>query len=277
MKFSTCSLTLALTFSLAACGGGGGGTSATTTLPVVVVPVITPSGNLGPAGVFAVNYGQFTGVYTFLDNGKFYGLHFVSGSTLAGHPHGLLTETNSTTHLEPISWANFIDDQAGVGAQEAGGLFGRTFSGSTLSVGITGSMGHFSATASTQKTYGDGSAKTLYNDPIPMSTIAGTYGGFIRSVGIDQTRQGASNFVIDAGGAFTVTAVACTFSGTMVQHGTTGVFDVVAQTSGAACRLSPALSGIVTPLSVINNAIQLGVQLNSADNSQTAVFIINRN
>src|SRR4051812_33910577 len=87
-------LTAACGVVLAACGGGGAATA-----PASVVLPQSQAGQaqapIGTAGVFDVNYGQFSGTYTFLDNGEFYGLHFVSGTVLAGHPHGLLKKQDS--------------------------------------------------------------------------------------------------------------------------------------------------------------------------------------
>ncbi len=273
MQFSKITIAISLLLSLAACGGGGSATSA----PVAVKDP-DPQLLIGTVGVFDVNYGQFSGVYTFLENGDFYGLHFVSGSTLAGHPHGPLTATNSTTSMEAISWANFIDDMNQVGAQESDGKFGRTF-GTSVNVRISGSMGSFSASASKQKTYSTSDTKSLYKDPIAMSVMAGTYTGSMRTVGIDMSKQSVTGFVIDSSGNFTATAVNCKFAGKLVQHGATGIFDAQVDASGDSCHLKSPLKGIVTPLSVINNLPQLGVQLNSVsavNGLHTAVFIVTK-
>lgn len=271
MQLSKMILAISLLTSLAACGGGGSVTSAQ---PVAKNPdPITP---IGTAGVFDVSYGQFTGVYTFLENGDFYGMHFVSGSTLAGHPHGALTANNSTSALEAISWANFIDDMNQVGAQESDGRFGRTFSPTTVSLSISGSMGSFTSSSSKQKTYSASDSKSLYKDPLAMSVMAGTYAGMMRTVGANLPKQNVTDFVIDSSGNFTVTAVGCKFAGKLVQHGVTGIFDVQADLSGSNCHLKTPMKGIITPLSVSNNLPQLGVQLDSVDNSHTAVFIVTK-
>ena len=268
MKFSGISLGLVLSLSLMACGGGSGTSVNPTPTP--------PSVALGTTGIFDVQYGQFSGVYTFLDNGEFYGLHFVNGVGLAGHPHGTLTAANSTSAMERISWANFIDDVKLVGAQESDGKFGRTFTASQLSVHISGSMGSFSANTSAQKTYGDGSSKSLYKDPIPMTIVNGTYKGVVRSVGINTPQQNVAGLTIDSIGNFTVTAVSCTFTGKLVPHGTTGVFDTQVTTSGADCHLNPALKGVVVPMAVNANLPSLAFQLDSADNLQTVVFYVSK-
>ena len=269
MKISGLAAIAALMASVPACGGGGSPAPAP-----APAPAPTPAA-VGTAGVYDVNYaGQFRGVYTLLDDGSFHGVHFVDGEGLAGHPHGLLTAGNSVGTPQPISWANFIDDAAQVGAQEPAGRFGRSFDASGLHVFTQGSMGSFTATATQQKQYGDGSSKTLYGDPIPMSTLAGTYSGILRTVGIATPEQQVDGFVIDAGGALGVTAAGCTFTGTLARHGATGIFDAPLQAGGAGCRLAAAMSGIVTPLSVVGGKPQLAVQLDSADNAQTAVFIV---
>jgi hypothetical protein len=253
---------------LAACGSGGGDAAATTN---------AAPASIGTAGVFDVNYGLFTGVYTMLDDGRFYGIHFVnSGSTLAGHPHGLLSSTNSTSSREPIAWANFVDDVDQVGAQEAAGVFGRTFVPSALNVSITGSMGSFTATSTQQKTWGGSDTHTLYGDAIPMATLAGAYSGFVRTVGISRGQQVIGSLQIGADGTLAITATGCDFAGTITPHGNTGVFDVHVLASGTDCSFTAALNGIVTPLSFIGNVPNLAIQLDTDDNVQTAVFVVTK-
>ena len=82
---------------------------------------------------------------------------------------------------------------------------------------------------------------------------------------------------VDANGGFTVTAAGCNFTGTMAQHGATGVFDATAQTSGSGCNFSGALTGVVTPIAVAaGNVPTLAFQLDSADNAKSAVFIVTK-
>ena len=253
--------------ALTACGGGGGSTT----------PPGPPPAAVGSAGIYAVDYGQFSGVYTLLDNNEFSGVHFVSGgSVLAGHPHGLLSATNSTSARDPIAWANLIDDANQWGAQELSGVFGRTFSGGALNVSITGSMGSFTATAKGQAGYDDGSGKTLYGDPIPLSVAAGTYNGGMRSVGLSKPQQGVTGLTLDAAGNLAATVGACTFTGTLVQHGTTGVYDARVGTSGSGCGFVPSLGGLATPLAYGGGKPTWALQLDSADNMQTAVFIVTK-
>lgn len=265
----TQALATLLMIILTGCGGGGAGPAATDPEP--------GTAELGSAGIFDVNYGQFYGVYTLLENGQFYGLHFVGANVLAGHPRGTLSASNSTSSLDAIAWANFIDDQNRVGAQEPAGAFGRTFTETALNVRISGSMGTFTATATRQKPYGTGSQQSLYRDPMSLATLAGAYSGSMRTAGVNLPQETVSAFSITDSGTFTATAVGCAFSGSMVQHGNTGVFDVQVLTSGPACPLNPALSGVVTPLGVANSVPTLAVQLNSADQAQSAVFIISKN
>lgn len=264
-----------LAWAMVACGGGGGGAAVAAVQPPVMPGSQPPLS--GSTGVFDVNYGQFSGIYTFLDNGEFYGVHFVGGgATLAGHPRGVLGAANSVSHLEHISWANFIDDAHMVGKQEADGQFGRSFSTSELAVKIAGSMGTFSATTSVQRGYGDGSAKSLYGDPLPLATLAGTYKGIQRTVGLAQPLQNVGDFVLDAGGNFSTTVLDCTYKGKLVQHGSSGIFDVLAQVSGVHCNMNDTLKGIVTPLSYVGGVARLAVQLDSPDQTQSAVFIVTK-
>ncbi len=257
-----------LTAALAACGGGGDAAPPPSDPP--------PAATLGTAGIFDVNYGQFRGTYAFLDDGRFYGVHFVAGSMLAGHPHGRLSAANATGAMEPIAWANFIDDERMVGAQEPHGLFGRSFGPSALAVKISGSMGTFTSTATVQKAYAAGDKRTLYGDPLPMPAVAGAYAGKVRTVGIEQPEAPVSAFAVAADGQVSATAVDCSFSGTMAPHGRTGLFDVHLQPGGAACRFSAPLNGIVVPLSVGNGTHQLAFELDTDDNRQTAVFIVDK-
>ena len=294
MKSSRLAAIAAMMTAVSACGGGGGSPAAPpppapapTPAPApspapspapAPAPAPTPTGPLGTAGIFNVNYaGQFTGVYTFLDNRQFSGVHFVVGEGLAGHPHGLLSATNSTSARDPIAWANFIDDLHQYGAQEPAGLFGRTFTSTALNVSIAGSMGSFSATTTAQAGYDDGTGRTLYGDPIPLSVAAGTYSGYMRSVGLGQTEQAVGGLTLDATGHWSATVAACTFTGTVVQHGATGVFDAQAATSGSGCGFVPALGGLMTPLAWNGGKPEWAIQLDSADNSQTAVFIVTLN
>jgi hypothetical protein len=74
-----------------------------------------------------------------------------------------------------------------------------------------------------------------------------------------------------------MTSANCIFKGNLTAHGSTGVFDVQAQTSGNSCRYLGALSGIVTPISIIDKHPRLGLQLDSNDYLESAVFVIRRN
>ena len=274
MKISKLASLATVVSVLAGCGGGGSSPSATNPVPN---PAPAPATvQLGTAGIFSINYGGFTGVYTLLDDGTFSGLHFTNSGTLAGHPHTTLLASNSVNVPQPIAWANFIDDAAQVGAQEGAGMFGRTFDASGLRVSIKGSMGSFTASATAQRTYSAGDTKTLYGDPLPPTTLAGSYSGVLRTAGIQTPITNISGAVIDSAGNFTASAVNCTFAGKMVQHGTTGVFDVQVSTSGANCKLPSTLKGITTPLSVQSGFPVLGIQLDSADNAISAVFIISK-
>jgi hypothetical protein len=46
--------------------------------------------------------------------------------------------------------------------------------------------------------------------------------------------------------------------------------------SGAGCRFTAPLNGIVTPLSFIGNVPELAIQLDTDDNLQTAVFVVTK-
>ena len=259
----------AFSLSLAACGGGG---SASATPPSITSNGGTVTAAASATGIYDVNYGQFRGTYALLDDGRFYGVHFVGGDTLAGHPYGTLTTSNSTTARDPISWANFIDDAQQLGAMEHDARFGRSVSQGTLQVEISSGMGDFSTSATAPKTWGDGSAKTLYQDAIPLGTLAGSYGAIMRSVGISQPQTAASAFSIDAAGNVSATAGSCNFAGKISQHGSTGVYELQWTASGTGCKFTAPLAGIVMPVSMADNKPSLMFMSHSADAKLTAVF-----
>lgn len=228
--------------------------------------------------MYALPYGQFSGIYTFLENGAFYGVHFVSnGTVVAGHPRGKLSGKNAYDNREAIAWANFIDDADQVGAQEPAGTFGRTFTAAgAVKAGIQGSMGSFTADASAPKAWASDPAISVYNNPIPLASFTGTYEGQVRTAGIGAKQEFPTGFVISADGKFSITASGCAFSGQLAQHGATGVFDATAQTTGAACKLKPTLKGILTPYSFSFDTPRVLLQLDSDDNLQSVVFSLQR-
>lgn len=224
-------------------------------------PGTTP---VGTEGVYDVDFGQFTGVYVIV-NDEFWGLHFL-GETLAGHPHGALSTDNTALEREPIGWANFVDDGRRVGTMEAAGTLGRTFTEGDVTIAITGSMGSFSAKATQQKAYADGS-------PIfgTERAVDGEYTGIMRTVGIDHKQEDVTVFSI-TGDALEAEAVGCSFSGTLAQYGSSGIFTTTVQASGADCALQPTLTGIVVPL----DDDTIALELDTADAAQSAVFIVSR-
>ncbi|SMC26216.1 hypothetical protein SAMN02745857_02427 [Andreprevotia lacus DSM 23236] len=230
---------------------------------------------LGTAGIYDVRYGQFSGVYTLLDDGHFSGVHFIAGR-LVGHPHGQLSTANSVDHLEPIAWANFIDDYAQVGAQETNPSFGRSFDATELKVTIKGGFGTFSTSQQEQKTYAMDDNRSLYAQAAPLATLAGNYSGYLRTVGIGKPAEDFKSFQLGSDGHFTVQAVDCSFDGQLTPYKNTGVFEVKVNTAGTQCKLAGQLAGLVTPLQIQASGTRLAVQLDDASNAQTAVFILAR-
>ena len=266
MKLAPAILASTLLVALAACTP-----AAPTTTPDPAPAASVAPQPVGTAGIYDVDFGAFTGVYTLLDDGRFYGLHFV-GRGLAGHPFGQLSDGDTALAPEPIAWANFIDDARKVGAMETKGVFGRRFTDTEVKVVISGSMGRFADAAEGQRPWYPGAAESLYNDPI--DSVEGTYSGFVRSAGLDLTMEDVTDLVIDDSGHFSVSALSCAIEGDLTQHGDTGVFDVAAQASG--CDLQPQLEGIVIALSVVDGVPQLAFELNTLDATQSAVFIVSR-
>ena len=264
MKIAPAILATTVALALAAC------------TPSAPAPTPTPAASVAPqpvgtAGVYDVDFGPFTGIYTLLDDGRFYGLHYV-GEGLAGHPFGQLSDGDTALTPDAIGWANFIDDARKVGKMEPEGVFGRRFSDADVKFTISGSMGRFAEGAAGQRPWYPGSAESLYNDPI--DSPAGSYSGFVRSAGLELKMEDVTDLVIDESGHFTVSALTCDIEGDLTQYGDTGVFDVTATSTG--CVLQPGLEGIVVPISVVDGVPELAFQLNTADATQSVVFIVSR-
>jgi hypothetical protein len=258
-----------LILCLVACGGGGGGVDKKPEDREIPLTV--------GEGIFDVNYGQFSGTYVFLENGDFYGVHYVNGNELAGHPRGNLPENNSIKNTSPIAWANFIDDNLMHGAQEKGPSFGRTFfTLDKVDVAINGSMGSFATTSSSQKPWFSGSTSSLYFDPIPMTSLTGSYNGIMRSVGIQEPKQTVIDFIIDDAGNFSANASNCNYSGTLIQHGSTGVYDAFATATGNECTMPASLTGLMAPIAYGNDTPRVSLMLNSEDQEYTAVFVVTK-
>lgn len=258
-----------LMLCLVACGGGGG--------DIDEKPEIRELPLTMGEGIFDVNYGQFSGTYVFLENGDFYGVHYVQGSDLAGHPRGNLPENNSIANTTSIAWANFIDDNLMHGAQERGPSFGRTFfTEENVDVAINGSMGSFATTSSAQKPWFSGSTSTLYFDPIPMTSLAGSYNGIMRSVGIQEPKQTVIGLIIDDAGNFLANASNCSYSGTLSPHGSSGVYDAFATAAGNECAMQASLTGVMAPIAYANELPRIALMLNSEDQEYTAVFVVTK-
>ncbi len=255
---------------LSACGGGSSN-------PKPDPPTRdAPSGDALEAGIFDVNYGQFYGTYAFLENGEFYGIHYVGSKILAGHPRGTLPVDNAVSNRTAIAWANFIDDGGMLGAQEANPSFGRTFNAGNVDVSISGGFGLFSTNSGNQKPWVSGSSSSLYFDPIPMTSLAGNYDGVMRSVGIDEPIQNVTGLTLDASGNFSAIVSNCTYTGLISQYGSTGVYDASATASGSECTMATTLTGLLMPISYENEMPEIALMLNSSDEEYTAVFVINK-
>ncbi|KAF0811386.1 hypothetical protein IGB42_04152 [Andreprevotia sp. IGB-42] len=95
-------------------------------------------------------------------------------------------------------------------------------------------------------------------------------------MGIARPQEKISDFTISADGHFDVSAADCRFSGQLVQYAATAVFEARAEATGASCKYTAPLLGLVTPLSVIDGKARLAFQLDTADDVQTAVFVVNK-
>lgn len=265
---------------LAGCGSGGdysGTGTPAPSVPQATSPQISTL-QVRSAGIYDLRFGSFRGHYTFLDNGQFYGIHYVNtqNPALVGHPRGQLSLRNSNSTPEPIAWANFVGDSRGTGSQHTNTLFGRTVGADRLEVTIDLFGRSEYAATDRQKSYSADPAKSLYADALPFAALTGSYKGYMRTVGFDHMEQSIPEVTIHADGRFSTVGARCKFQGTMVRHGTTAVFDAQAEASGDDCIGRGPLSGIVTPLDVKNGEAELAFLLNSPDQQRTAVFFATR-
>lgn len=256
-----------MTLMLCACGGGGSSASPqSSTVPSV--SVATPPSLVG---IYDVDYGQFKGVYTFLEDGKFSGMH--ATTTIFGHPYGTLSATSSIDDARPITWVNYVVVQ--FGHEELGATLGRSLKDGVLSLRISSAyMGSLNATVKEQKTWGPNSSKTLYFDPIPLDSLAGNYLGDSVSMGVNTEPQFVSDFVLDRFGNYRFSWASCNFQGNVKQHGNTGVFDASVTPTGSNCKYKGALSGIAIPISFVNNKAVLSFQLDSPDRLQSLALLM---
>lgn len=253
---------LGLSLCLTACGGG-----TAVAAPPVPEAIATPPRAAGGVGVYDINYGRFMGVYTFLDNGDFYGLHIYydqNGPLILGHPYAHLASTNDLDHPTALTWANFVDDDYRVGMIDRQGALGREFAADGLHVHlISATVGDAAAVAQFQKMWTDGSSQSVYGNPIPTAQLAGAYAGYWRSAGLGERRRDLESFSIAPDGKVQGSSVGCTVQGQMRQHGNTGIFDAELQATGGPCGPGLALTGIVTPLAYAQGKATLAFQVHS--------------
>lgn len=251
---------------LCSCGGGSSSSPQNTSVPNV--SVATPPSLVG---IYDVDFGQFKGVYTFLEDGRFSAMHIANG--ILGHPYGTLAANSSIDDLKPITWVNYVVVQ--FGHEELGAYFGRSLKDGVLSLKIgSAAMGALTATVKEQKTWGPNSSKTLYIDPIPFDSLAGNYLGDSVSMGANTEPQFVQDFVLDKQGSYRFSWASCSFQGILKQHGNTGVFDATVTPSGNNCKYKGILSGIAIPLSFVDNKAVLSFQLDSPDRLQSLALLI---
>jgi hypothetical protein len=93
-------------------------------------------------------------------------------------------------------------------------------------------------------------------------------------VGIGQSRQALTSASIAADGHVDLTVSDCTYAGSLLQHGSTGVYDAQVDASGPGCAFGSALTGILTPRAFDGSKASWVLQLDTADNAKTAVFML---
>ena len=288
MKLSNLAYLTVVGIAASGCGGGGGGSDHISTTPTPTAsstpapapaptpaPTPTPTPTPTPSsanvhGVFDVNFGYQT-VYAFLDTGEFYGLDLIGGA-VAGLQHGTLSGTGSQFSAPAITLYNFYDVAGGIKQQ---GNMNVTYTDPILtSINTTfpNPTGFRDGFTITSKTYGVGDTRTIYDNPLGMSTLAGSYTVGTYTVGVTMTAGTQSPLVIAADGSYSFSISNCVFNGALTQLGTTGVFSLPTTVTGTGCPYAGQMTGLLTPLAQASSSIDLAFQLISQDTNKSMVL-----
>ncbi|MEI8171206.1 MAG: hypothetical protein WCG50_16160 [Rhodoferax sp.] len=251
-------IVVAVAAVLTACGGGGG------------TPGIPPgTGNSGTPltvnGIYTASAvtKSYTVTYSVLASGENYG--FVSQSGPLGLVHGTATGTGFSIQSINLSCYNFQGSTGGTLTD--GGTLSASFGASNS---ITASMGGSSpgSLVAPQAPYSSLDPRSLYNLPLSLVQLAGTYSGTVYSAGASLGYATPfTGLSINSNDTFSVGLGNCQGNGTLTPAASgMGIYGATISISGASCSLAgQTASGIATPtVSTVNGsgtATSLGLLL----------------
>jgi hypothetical protein len=278
----------AIWLSIALSGCGGGGASAPTPTPAATpAPTPAPTPTPGPftgEGIYFTQtapssaIGAYSAYVTILDSGRYFSVNSDDhvGLDNGGLEHGTVSGDAST-----FSSANdkiFIFGQPD--APTLVGLSG-TYGAQSFSTTMVLTLSGGGATYHNQggpATYSSQDTTTLYDHPIALSDIAGSYTGnmYGKLSSGNNSKVAITTFSVDTSGNYNATAGACSLSGAMTQHGNTAVFDLSTTVSGSGCNYAGQMSGIVTPTHWVNGQKDLQFQLFTSDNTKALLLSVTK-
>jgi hypothetical protein len=161
----------------------------------------------------------------------------------------------------------------GFGALQIGIASG-TYTAPTLIFRVKPDSYDVTGSASGPKTYSATDTTVIYDNPVSLTSLAGTYSGFLLKLGKGVPvvlREQFTGMTLAADGNYTVVVGSCSFSGTMAQHGSKAAFDTSATVSGSSCNIAGTHRGIVAPQQISVASTILAFQLyGPPDPAQTA-------
>ncbi len=217
----------------------------------------------------ASEFGAYTEYATVLDNGQFwsFAIDNTYGINYSTMQVGTLTASGSTyassnteiyllgTHQPPV-----VETLSGVSFSAP------TFS-DTVGTSVFGTAYVYNQSG-TALTYSATDSHTVYDNPLALSTLAGTYVG--SSYGVTTSAgnviEPMTSFSIASDGTYTGVTATCTYAGKLTQHGKTGVFDQTMTGTGSSCAFSGAMQGIMIPIAVSSSPQLVFQMVNSANN-----------
>lgn len=262
---------------LVACGGGGGGGHSDTPAPSGDTSSPSPPGQgssspyAGPQGIFSVPNPIFKPTITFLENGELYAVDLIGGR-VAGFFHGPVEGSSILATSSKLTEYNAMD-----GGMLQDASLNANYSAPAISVTLTFPFGTFTGSADGQKPYSSADVSSIYDKPIAITDLAGTYNGEMSNVGATMPIYSPiSGLALNTDGHFTVTAGGCTFNGIIVNHADKGVFDVSATVNGGGCQLPADMKGLLTPMEYSATTTTLAFQLLSLDARKSAVLYVDK-
>ena len=251
---------------------------ATTTVASTTTTTVVAAGITG--GIFDETGNGFHNFTTILENGEYFAQENIVSGQWHGIIHGKYTGNDAAfTNAAEVIYDGYLN--GGTGQRQDGGYGHGSYDGTTLHRTQNVSAAEVYQFVGTRMKYSSTDAKTLYDNPVPLASLAGTYSGNLTSVqvkvgGAYPNKASGYNFAgltIAADGTFSVAFPGCTYSGTLTPHGSKGVFDLTV-TLPAGCDSAGTMHGIVTPLAFNSSTkgATLLFQMLSAD-EQKSVYM----